>query len=201
MNYLAHLRLADGSPDSITGNFLGDFVKGQPESDYPAPICRGIRLHRRLDAFTDAHPAVARAVGRLPRSQRRVAWIAVDMAFDHFLARWWARTDAAGFAAFRRHVYAVLAARAEGMPAPAARVARRMGDDDWLGSYAEFDGIRLALRNMGRRLSRPTPLADCIDGIGAHYTALAGDFDAFWPDVRERAAREILRLACLHPDP
>lgn len=31
MNYLAHLHIADHTNTSFTGNFLGDFVKGDPE--------------------------------------------------------------------------------------------------------------------------------------------------------------------------
>ena len=195
MNYLAHLCLSDGSPDSITGNFLGDFVKGRPEGRYPDAVVRGIRLHRAVDAYTDAHPAVCRATDRIDASRRRYAGIAVDMAFDHFLARRWAETDTAGFDALRRHAYAVLRARAHRLPERLQRILPSLTDDDWLGSYAALDGTVFALRRMSRRLSRPNALADTGIDIERAYRALQADFEAFWPDARAFAVAENRRLA------
>lgn len=194
MNHLAHLLLADGSPESILGNFLGDFAKGRPEGRYPPAIVRGIRLHRRLDAFTDAHPAVQRAVARLPTVRRRFAWVAVDMAFDHFLARDWQCRAADEFAAFRRHVYAVLRARSDLMPPRARQMLPAFTTDDWLRTYAHWDGLAGALAGMGRRLSRPNALARTATDLAAVHTAIEEDFHAFWPDVHDRAVRENRRL-------
>ncbi|MDZ7749814.1 MAG: ACP phosphodiesterase [Halofilum sp. (in: g-proteobacteria)] len=195
MNYLAHLCLSDGSPDSILGNFLGDFVKGRPEGRYTNAVVRGIRLHRAVDTYTDAHPAVCRAVARVDASRRRYAGIAVDMAFDHFLARQWQNDDAAGFAALRRHAYAVLRAREDSLPLRLQRILPSLAGDDWLASYAELDGVCLALERMSRRLSRANPLAHTADDIERHYHALQDDFEAFWPDARAFAAAEQRRLA------
>lgn len=199
MNYLAHLCLSDGSPDSILGNFLGDFVKGQPEGRYPDVVVRGIRLHRAVDTYTDAHPAVCRAVGRIDASRRRYAGIAVDMAFDHFLARRWQENDPAAFAAARRHAYAVLQARADTLPERLQRILPSLAGDDWLGSYAELDGVCFALGRMSRRLTRANTLADTADDIERHYDALQSDFAAFWPDARAFAMAEQRRLARVLP--
>lgn len=200
MNYLAHLCLADGSPDSIVGNFLGDFVKGRPEGRYPDTVVRGIRLHRAVDTYTDAHPAVRRAMTRIDASRRRYAGIAVDMAFDHFLARRWQLDDPAAFAATRNHAYAVLRARAGMLPERLQRILPSLAGDDWLGSYAELDGIAFALERMSQRLRRANPLADTALDIERRYEALQSDFEAFWPDVRAFAVAEQRRLARVLPD-
>ena len=55
MNYLAHLYLAEDTPESIIGNLLGDFVKGSAINDYSEGIKAGIKLHRKIDLFTDSH--------------------------------------------------------------------------------------------------------------------------------------------------
>lgn len=200
MNYLAHLCLADGSPDSILGNFLGDFVKGRPEGRYLDVVVRGIRLHRALDVYTDGHPAVCRALDRIDPARRRFAGIAVDMAFDHFLAHGWQTHDADGFAAFRRHVHAVLRARQQELPVRARTMLPSFTDDDWLASYVELDGVAFALARMSRRLSRANPLADTARDIERSYEALRADFEAFWPDARAFAAAEHRRLARSLPD-
>ena len=53
MNYLAHLFLAGGSPESLIGNLAGDFVKGALGDRFTPGIREGIMQHRRIDAFTD----------------------------------------------------------------------------------------------------------------------------------------------------
>lgn len=200
MNHLAHLALADGSPESILGNFLGDFAKGRPEGRFPPAVARGIRLHRSVDGFTDAHPVVRRAIGRLPPAHRRFAGIAIDMAFDHFLAARWERTAPEDFRRRRRHAYAVLTARYRGLPPRLQRILPSLRDDDWLGSYARFEGMAFALERMGERLSRENPLATLAGEIAANYEALHADFDAFWPDVTAFAIGEGRRLARHLPD-
>jgi len=194
MNYLAHLLLADDTPESILGNFLGDFVKGRPEGRYPADVVVGIRLHRRIDVFTDAHPRVCEAIGRIAPERRRFAGIAVDMAFDHYLAKNWTADDPAGFRAFRQRVYAVLNDHAQAMPERAQRMLPSFTGDDWLESYADFDGIRFALARMSRRLSRPNALAETAEDIARQYERLDEDLHAFWPDARAFARAERLRL-------
>lgn len=200
MNHLAHLALADGSPESILGNFLGDFAKGRPEGRFAPAVARGIRLHRSVDGFTDAHPVVRRAIGRLPAAHRRFAGIAIDMAFDHFLAARWERDAPGEFRRHRMHAYAVLTARYDILPPRLQRILPSLRDDDWLGSYARFEGMAFALDRMSRRLSRENPLAALADDIRANYDALHRDFDAFWPDVTAFAISEGRRLARHLPD-
>ncbi len=60
MNYLAHLHLAAHTHSSLTGNLLGDFVKGALPTGLAAPFDEGIWLHRKIDAFTDGHPSTGR---------------------------------------------------------------------------------------------------------------------------------------------
>ena len=56
MNFLAHLHLAHLADSSLPGNLLADFVRGNPQSDFPADIVDGIFMHRRIDVMTDNLP-------------------------------------------------------------------------------------------------------------------------------------------------
>jgi acyl carrier protein phosphodiesterase len=199
LNFLAHLALADGSPDSICGAFLGDFVKGRPEGRFAPSVVRGIRLHRAIDRFTDSHPLVAQARARLPAAHRRYAGVALDLAFDHFLALRWQADAPADFDARRAHAYAVLSARTADLPPALQRVLPSLTGDDWLATYARFDGLRHAMERLSARLTRSNPLAHLADDIAAAYGPLQGDFDAFWPHIRRHACRENRRLARHQP--
>ena len=43
----------------MLGNLVADFVRARDITDFPDTIQAGIRLHQRIDSFTDAHPVVA----------------------------------------------------------------------------------------------------------------------------------------------
>ena len=53
MNFLAHLHLSDGTPASMLGGVVADFVKGSDAAALPADVQQGVRLHRLIDGFTD----------------------------------------------------------------------------------------------------------------------------------------------------
>lgn len=91
MNFLGHLWLADQTRTSLPGSILGDFVRGPDLSMYPQDIARGIRLHRRADAWIDRHPAFRQARSRFDNGQRKFAGIVLDIALDHALTLEWDR--------------------------------------------------------------------------------------------------------------
>ena len=97
MNYLAHAWMARHSDDAILGQLLGDFVHGPSALlDWPLSVRAEIERHRRIDRYTDNHPTMVAARMRFG-GLRRYAGIALDVYFDHRLAREWSRwnwTDA-----------------------------------------------------------------------------------------------------------
>ncbi|WP_188857307.1 acyl carrier protein phosphodiesterase [Marinobacterium nitratireducens] len=185
MNYLAHFHLADRVDSDLTGNYLGDFVRGRDLDDWPAAVESGIRLHRRIDAFTDRHPAVQQAVRLLSPDRRRVAGIVVDVAFDHFLSRHWQRFDDRLLPEFTRQVYCSLAARASLMPESARRRFEGMRRDDWLVSYRELAVISQVLDAIAARMSRRTALYGAGEEVIRHYAELEGCFLDFYPQLLE----------------
>lgn len=89
MNILAHVYLSNREEELLIGNFIADFIKGDPAAPrhgLSPGVVTGIRLHRAIDGFTDAHPEVA-AVRTLLRARcHKYAGVAVDVFFDHYLA-------------------------------------------------------------------------------------------------------------------
>lgn len=189
MNFLAHLYLSPPTPDARLGSLLGDFVKGPVEAaGYNAEIAAGIRLHRRIDTFTDAHPVVAGSRARIEPPLRRYAGVLVDVFYDHFLAADWAEHHDASLAAFSRGVYAELERTAHPVPEHFAGMVRHLVRDDWFGAYATIDGIDLTLRRMSRRARPGNPLGDGAAALARAYDGLREDFRAFLPKVRAFAA-------------
>jgi acyl carrier protein phosphodiesterase len=181
MNYLAHLYLAGDAPEAIVGNLMGDFVKGSALSEYSEPIRAGIRLHRRIDAFTDAHPVVAGSRRLIGPEHRRYAGVLVDIFYDHFLARSWAAYSSVPLPEFAARVYQVLRTHDRLLPDRLRRVAASMSANDWLGSYAEVVGIEAALARAARRLTRENAMAAGAAELTANYDGLRAHFDCFFP--------------------
>lgn len=188
MNYLAHLHLGGPAPHQLLGSLYGDFVKGPLDGRWPQGIEAGIRLHRRIDLFTDTHPLVRDARALFPAARRRVSGILLDLFFDHCLARDWADYAEVPLPTFTGQVYRVLADQAA-LPGALARIAPRMAEQDWLGSYREFYTLAAVVGGMSRRLSRPELLAGGFDELAERYQPLSDHFRRFYPELQRFAAQ------------
>ena len=181
MNYLAHLRLAGGSAESLIGNLAGDFVKG-PVRGADA-ISEGIRQHRRIDAFTDTHPSVAAFRRVLIPDHGHYARVISDVFLDHFLANAWSRYSDETLEEFTARVFATIDPHENALPGHLRYVYPRMRDEGWLLSYRDVDGIRVALTNLSRRLSRAPHLESATHHLIDSRAELERRFLEFFPDV------------------
>jgi acyl carrier protein phosphodiesterase len=188
MNYLAHLYLADGTDESLLGNLMADFVKGNAHLTMPAGIRRGIRLHRRVDAFTDSHPDVQRGIARISPRWGWFSGIILDVYFDYLLTRDWERYASVPLRDFVDHVYAVLRRHRERLPDPMREAVGHIVGEDRLMSYSRLDGIADALTRISARLRQRTSrpeirLQEAMPDLAEHHPALREDFRSFFPEL------------------
>lgn len=189
MNYLAHTWLARHSDDALLGGLLGDFVHGQVALlDWPEEVRQEILLHRRIDRFTDTHPAVT-AVRASFTDLRRYAGIVLDVYFDHLLARDWSRWNDTPLSDFTSRVYSVLDENSAQLPSRLKRIAPHMAAADWLGNYRHRDAVDGTIRGISTRLSRNgDKLRACLPMLRAHEAEADAAFDVFFPDLIEVTA-------------
>jgi acyl carrier protein phosphodiesterase len=195
MNHLAHTLLAGHDDAMLLGGLLGDFWRGAPASDWPAGVAAGVRLHRRVDSYTDAHPVVVAAKARFDAPFRRYAGVVLDVWFDHLLARDFERLSGQSLRAFADRASQVLAADAAWWPLPFRVYAGRLRQHDGLIAYAEREHIGFVFERIAARLSRSNPVAIALAAVEAIEAPLARDFEAFWPDLVAFAERERNALA------
>lgn len=192
MNFLAHALLAGTQPADRVGGVIGDFVKGRLEPLPPGlspALAAGVMLHRRIDSYADRHPAFQRSRARISAERRRVSGIMVDMFYDHFLARHWARFSAQALEAFAADTYALLGSFPEPLPAAFMPMFQAMAADDWFAGYREPQRIAGALDAMAhRRLRRPNALAGAGAELLRDYAGFEADCLEFLPDARAYAA-------------
>ncbi|TDJ33206.1 MAG: DUF479 domain-containing protein [Gammaproteobacteria bacterium] len=191
MNHLAHCYLSDGSDLELVGSLMGDFVKGRLETlDYPQPVLNALRLHRRIDSTTDAHPRVAKSRNRFDPEFRRYAGILTDVFYDHFLARSWTRYHHTPLTDFAQRVYDALNIHENLLPERLKLFSVYMQQRDLLVNYRELDTIDQSLKGIAARLSRANPIGDARAQLEKHYDGLESDFHAYFPDVIRMAKLE-----------
>jgi acyl carrier protein phosphodiesterase len=185
VNFLAHLHIADHCSSDLSGNLLGDFVKGNPDGKFPTHVVQGIKMHRFVDKYTDNHD-IARSKKRLFRKQtQRFAPIALDIFWDHCLSTHWSKFHPLSIEQFCGQCANETLTNMNPLNTPERyqRVISAMWESNWLISYQNFDNIAYALQRMSQRSHRMGPLADCFDDLDNHYAELQSAFFELYPNV------------------
>jgi acyl carrier protein phosphodiesterase len=197
MNLLAHAWLScpefsdnqsitEQSQQMLIGGFVADFVKGNPahpRHGLSAGVVAGIVRHRRVDAFTDAHPAVAAVRAWLHPRCHKYAGVAVDVFFDHFLARDFTALTGASLPDFVAFTYQTIRDHPAMLPPNAQRMADAMIRQDWLTNYQTRPGIDRTLKGLSQRTAHPSGLDTVIQDFEQYYDRIGIVFREFWGDL------------------
>lgn len=184
MNYLAHLYFSGNSQLALLGNLMGDFVKGPSHVYTDHEIINGIKLHLKIDKFTDRHDVVKKSKSRISSARRRYAGIMVDVFYDHFLAKNWERYSDHDFKRQIDFWYLKLAADSEvQLPGRMQYALEKMTEEDWLSTYRTSEGISDTIDRISRRIRFKNNLAGGGSEMVENYAELEQDFHAFFPQL------------------
>lgn len=183
MNFLAHVYLSQNSPKIQIGNFIADFVKGKQLATFEEGIQKGIRLHRAIDAYTDKHPIVKASTQRLRITQNRYASVAIDIFYDHFLAKNWVLYHQKPLEDFTTDFYTNLQEHFSILPASLAKVAPHIIKENWLYHYQHLSGITKAFEGMSRRASFPSNFLYAPKDLLQDYQSYEEEFKIFFPEL------------------
>lgn len=183
MNFLAHLWLAERSGTSLAGSILGDVVRGAELSAYPDDMVLGIRLHRRVDALTDRHPALHAARAAFGDGARRYAGIVLDLVGDHVLSADWPRYSDDTLDAFRTRAGAAIEAAAPWFVLAGGRSSSAAGFAELLRSYGTVAGLDRAIARTAQRLRDPAPLLAAGENWQRHVPAMQLALPALLDDL------------------
>ncbi|OLQ75883.1 ACP phosphodiesterase [Photobacterium proteolyticum] len=183
MNFLAHLHLADRCCSHMAGNLLADFVRGDPYQQYPLAVADGIKLHRFVDSYIDAMPEVLQCRQLFTTDTRRVSGIALDIAWDHFLAKHWPLYHPLALPDFVSQARQQVEQYQDNLPDSYRLTMSRMWQQQWLLQYRDQRTITTALERMALRRPKLHQLANCPELIDKHYDTLELRFHAIYPQV------------------
>ena len=183
MNFLAHLLLSCEQEELMIGNFLGDFVKNRELPQFPEAVQQGIRLHRLIDSFTDAHPLVRQGTKRMHHRHGKYAGVVIDVLYDYVLANHWEKFGPGSLEVFTQRTYRVLEKHLPIMPERLHAIVPGMIADDWLVRYGTTDGIAYTFSRIQKRVSRPELLNNILMTLREEEAALTEEFTAFFPEI------------------
>lgn len=194
MNFLAHLYLSGDNDEIIIGNFIADHVKGNKIDAFGKGIQDGIRLHRKIDQYTDAHPVFLKSKSRLAGNYRKYAGVIVDMYYDHFLSAYWPQYSDEPIQKFTMRMYKILMRRYFILPPKTKRILPFMAKDNWLVGYGKLDGLKMALTGMSRRTPFDSRMENAVMDLKADYNLYKNEFEEFFPEIVLFSETERMKL-------
>lgn len=188
MNFLGHLFVSGNRPLVIVGNFMADAVKGRDLSQWDPDLEKGIRMHRRIDSYTDNHPLTLHGRERLREHCGKYAGVALDLFYDHAIAQQWDRLCDEPLATFTHRMYRLLEAHSHLMPERTQHMLPYMVRHDWLTSYAHIDGIARALGGLSKRVPGGEVLVGAEAVLEAHHDEFEEECMRFLPELEKHLA-------------
>ncbi len=197
MNFLAHLKLSGDHEKIMLGNFIADHIRGNKIHHFPQEIIDGIMLHRKIDYYTDHHPAFIQTRTRLHKKYHKYAGVVADIFYDHFLARNWDDYAEISLSHFTSYSYGILLRNYTILPRKTKQILPFIIMQNWLASYGKFDGLSRAFDMMARRAKNKSNMEFAVDDLQADYDLYKADFERFFPDIAAFCEKE---LAILFPE-
>ena len=194
MNFLAHIYLSNEDEHIKIGNFIADAIKGNKYIHFSKEIQKGIKLHRAIDSFTDAHEIVRKSKRRLHERYKHYDGVIIDILYDHFLAKNWASYSAIPLKEYTQDFYAILNKNYEILPEKTKHLMPYMIQDDWLFNYSNLDGIERVLQGMNRRTKHKSQMHLAIEDLQLNYTSFENDFTLFFEQLRTFTQKKIKEL-------
>ena len=186
MNFLAHSYLSF-SEEQLVGNMIADFVKNRDVARLPESIQKGIKLHRAIDTFTDAHPLIHEAKAPFRPLVRLYSGAFVDVAFDYFLANDTTEKSQREWQEHSQRVYAVLRRYEEFLPEVFKKVLDKMQQDDWLYNYRNEWGIDYSFRNVVNKAQFLDKTTNVFPAFLANKDFLREKYEIFFPEIKSFA--------------
>ena len=199
MNFLAHCLLAAPEAGLMAGGVLGDFIKGPVPDDLPAELGAGIRLHRRIDSFSNRLPDMKVSVRRFGPELRRAGPVLLDIVADRILVETWQCYSDRPIGDFTSDVYAALALHDDHVPIAGRQFVDYMVATDLLARYDEPEPLGRAARHVLERLRMTHLVEPFAAAMDKQWAALTRDFHAYFPRLQEFAAEEKHVIASSSP--
>ena len=178
----------------MIGNFIADHIKGNQFTHLSSEIQQGIKLHREIDTFTDAHKITRISKRRLHKRYGLFAGIIIDIFYDHYLAKNWSDYSAMPLGVYVNSVYQLLTQQKQILPEKTLQLMPYMIQYNWLYNYQYKEGIKSVLNGMNRRTNNKGQIDLAIEDLYQLDEDFEKDFQLFFEDLRIFSHQKIKQL-------
>lgn len=185
VNYLGHIYFSANNNELAQANLYGDFVKGSHLAHLPQLLQNGILLHREIDHYVDHHPAVRTLLPHLRPTLPKVAPIAIDLYFDHLLAKNWQHFHKIPLTEFLNDFYQSIQPLNPLYPIVFNQFLENMARYNWMSHYAQTEGLNKMCHGVSRKLSFNNALSDGLKTFLANKKHIESAFYEYMSDANE----------------
>ena len=148
-------------------------MKGCGWEYYPERIAAGIKMHRAIDTFTDEHEISAKCRGLIRPVAGKFAGVALDLLYDHVLAKNWHLFSTKPLDEFAPDIYKRVNARYADLTMENRILMGHMERENWLVRYETVEGMQRSLYGMSKRIS----FDNHLDNVMLRYEEVRREFD------------------------
>lgn len=164
MNLLGHAIFTDGPDDVLFGAFVNDLLKSHNEIDNLYPQIRDGRIiHRKLDGFFDSLEQLKPVRRQLFDVVRHWQNPVLDLCADYIIASNWDSLFSRDLKSFVSVINDIVLARIDLFPQDRQKIVQGIVEKNLLLSYADLEGLKIAIDRLARRAKAETRSEIIID--------------------------------------
>lgn len=173
---------------------MADGIRGKHFENYPLEIQKGIKLHRFIDTYTDAHLVFRESTKRLHHNYHHYAGVIVDVFYDHFLAKNWSNYSSETLVDFTENFYQSLRDNYDFLSERTKGMMPYLIEHNWLLSYQTVEGISRILTQMDNRTKNASKMRFSSNELVEFYPEFEEEFTIFFRDLQEQVNLKIKQL-------
>ena len=173
----------------MLANLFGDFVKGSKFNHFSVKIQEGIILHRKIDSFIDQHKDVLELKLLLYQDLPKVAGVAVDLFFDHLLAKSWDFHHIQEYETFLNDFYIHDSAIENDFTQDFKQFITLFRERKWLNHYPTSFGLEKSCEGVSRRISFTNKLAEAPEIFYKRENEIEAVFQKYMLDAKTHFAK------------
>ncbi len=183
MNYLAHAYLSNNDEGLLLGNFIADHIRGNHFEHLSEDVQKGIYLHRKIDQFTDEHPAFKQSKRLFYDGYEKYSGVLVDIYFDHLLAKDFTRYSKKDLPDFASHVYGVYQKNKHLLPEHSGLFLSYVLANNVYNAYSKIEGIEKVLFHLSHRINHGIMLDGSVPLFLKNESQLKQNFEVLMADA------------------
>ena len=191
MNFLGHLFFSNNDLDLMIANLYGDSVKGTRFKHYSKGIQQGIVLHRKIDSYMDHHPDVKKLRIHLYTDLPKIAGVALDLIFDHQLAKKWDEFHHKELNIFLEEFYNHRSPLELEVTSEFTLLLKRMRESKWMNYYPTLYGLEKSALGVSGRISFKNSLRDTPQVYLKHQNIIEETFYLYMKDSMKELTNQI----------